>query len=140
MTVALAPVNAPTDANIGAFQDGYTQTLVSAQTVTATDTTANFTLPYIGAAAKAKMVVVITGAPAGTSPTLQVDFFESVDGGTTFNGTAALTSGAGLNAAGATWSAAATAPMYNQGHLKFTVGGTGGPSFVVSVYIVVWNR
>lgn len=138
MAVTLTNTSTPTDpGGQAAYPDGFTQLLVSGVTVTATDTTASFTLPYIAAGAKAKLVTVIT-AVSGTSPTLQVDYFESTDG-TNYNGTAALTSGAGLNAVGATWSSANSGAVFNQGHLKFTVGGTT-PSFTLSVYLVVWNR
>lgn len=137
MAVPLTLANTPDTANIGAFSDGYVQTLISAATTTATDTTAVLTLPYLSVNAKAKLVVVVT-ALSGTSPTIQADYFESADG-TNFNGTAAVTSGS-ISATGTTWGAVNSGPVFNQGRIKITIGGTGSPSATYSVYLVAWNR
>lgn len=122
-----------------AFPDGYLETLVSAQPITVTDTTAFFALPYLTASGKVKLVVNISALSGGSSPTLTVNFYESVDGGATYNSAAALTSGS-LNAVGVTFSSAASGPVYPQGRLGFTIGGTGTPTFTTSVYLAAWNR
>jgi len=139
MAVTLASSTAPVDGNVGAYLDGWVQTLVSAQPITVTDTTAYFTLPYMAVGGKVKLVVNISALTGGSSPTLTVAYAESIDGGATYNGTAALTTTA-LNATGITYTAVASGPVFNGGRLSFTVGGTGTPTFTTSVYMVAWNR
>lgn len=139
MAVTLASATAPVDANLGSYLDGWVQTLVNAQPITVTDTTAFFTLPYMTVGGKVKLVVNISALSGGSSPTLTVGYFESVDGGASYNGTAALTTTA-LNATGVTYTAAASGPVLNTGRLSFTIGGTGSPTFTTSVYLIAWNR
>ena len=139
MTVALASATAPTDPNIGSYFDGFVQTLVSAAAITVTDNTPYFTLPYMTVGGKVKLVVNISALSGGSSPTLTVAFAESIDGGTSYNGTAALTTTA-LNAIGVTYTAVASGPVYGGGRLSFTIGGTGSPTFTTSVFLVAWNR
>jgi hypothetical protein len=139
MTVALTLANNSIDANIGAFQDAYVQTLLSGASVTATDNTPYFTLPYMTVASKVKLIVNITALTGGTSPTLTVGLFESVDGGTSYNPTAALTTTA-LAATGVVYTAVAAGVVYPAGRLGLTVGGTGSPTFTVSAFLAVWNR
>lgn len=139
MTIALTQSQFLPDAGgQSAFPDGYIQTLVSGAAVTVTDTTPLFTLPYMTASGKVKLVVNLSALAGGTSPTLTVNYQESADA-TTYNPTAALTSGA-LSATGVVWSAVASGPVCSQGRLQFAVGGTGSPTFTVSVYLVAWNR
>lgn len=137
MAVASAVLSTPVDANSINFQDGFNATIVSAAAITVTDSTAVFQLPFMNANGKVKLVVEISALSGGTSPTLTVTYQETVDG-TNFNA-AALTSGS-LNATGNTWSAVASGPVFNQGKLVFTVGGTGSPTFTVSVSMVAWNK
>lgn len=139
MTVALASATAPTDANLGSYLDGWVQTLVAAQPITVTDNTPYFSLPYMAVGGKVKLVVNISALTGGSSPTLTVALAESIDGGTSYNGTAALTTSA-LNATGVTYTSAASGPVFAGGRLSFTIGGTGTPTFTTSVFLVAWNR
>jgi hypothetical protein len=140
MTVALTLSNLPLDiGGQNAYPDGYVQTLLSAAAVTVTDTTGYFSLPYMIAAAKVKLIVNISALSGGSSPTLTVGYFESVDGGTSYNPTAAVTTTA-LAATGVVYTAAATGPLFPGGRLGLTIGGTGTPTFTVSAYLAVWNR
>lgn len=139
MTVALAntpPTAVPVDAQYLAFETGFLLPLVSAQTITATGTTAAFALPYIAVAGKARLVVNIS-AISGTSAGLATNLFETVDG-TNYNSTAVLTI-ASQTATGTYWSSAASGPIYNQAQLSFTVVGTT-PSITFSAWLVAWNR
>jgi hypothetical protein len=136
MTVANALSTGAIDVNPETYPDGFASTLVAAQVVTATDTTADLVLPYMSPVGKQKIVVVVSAA-SGTSPTLTVDYLETLDG-VNYNGTAALTSGS-ITTTGVTWSAVASGPVWQHGRLRFTVGGTT-PSFTVSVYVVSFNR
>jgi hypothetical protein len=139
--VALAntpPVPAPVDSQYPAFQTGYIIPLISAATITASNTTNAFTLPYISVNAKSKLIVNVTAVSGTSTPGVTVNYFESPDGGTSYNATAALTSGA-LTATGEVWSSAAAGPIFNVGQLGFTVTGTT-PSITFSVWLAVWNR
>jgi hypothetical protein len=138
MTVALSESIGAVDANFTIAEVGYLATLVSGQTLTVTDSTPLFQLPYLTATGKVKLITEVASITGGTSPGVTVSYYESVDGGTTYNGTAALTSGA-LTATGATYSSVASGPVFNAGKLTFTV--TGSPTgIVLSVYLAAWNK
>lgn len=139
-TVALAatpPIPSSADGQYVSNEIGYSILLVSAQTLTTatTITTPTFTIPYMTATGKVKMVLEVS-AISGASAGIAVSYFETVDG-TNFNSTAALAI-ASQTATGAYWSAVATGPVFNQGQLSFTTAGT--PNVTFSVYLVVWNK
>src|SRR5437899_6348777 len=97
--------------NAGGFPDYYVSTLVPAGTsLTATDSTAVFTLPYITVTAKYRLVVNLATLTGGSSPTLTVTLSEDVASVATASNTAVATSGA-LSATGVTWVAAASGPI-----------------------------
>lgn len=141
MTVALAntpPTAVPVDAQYLAFETGFLLPIVIGASVTASGNTAVFSLPYITVGGKAKLILNISGLTGGSSPGLAVSFNESVDNGTSYNSSAAL-SIASQTANGTYYSAVATGPIFNAGQLQFTV--VGGPSaLVASVWLAAWNR
>lgn len=140
MTTTITPVNSSLDpGGQAAYPDGFLLTLLSAAAITATDNTNYFQLPYMTATGKVKLVVNISALAGGSSPTLTLGFYESVDAGASYNPTAALTTSA-LNATGVVYTAVASGPIYPAGRLAWTVGGTGTPTFTVSAYLVGWNR
>lgn len=118
------------------YPDFFNQPLLSSQVITASGNAGVLALPQILSAAKARLVVVAS-AVSGTTPSLTLNLFESVDG-TNFNGSAALTSGA-ITANGTTYTALVNGPFYPQMQVAYTVSGTT-PSFTLSAYLLVWNK
>lgn len=136
--MAVTLLNSPThvDGLYTAYETGFGLQLVSAYTITATDSTGIFSFPYVSLTGKARLIVDIT-AVSGASASLTVAYQESVDG-VSLNPTPALTTSA-LTATGVTWVASASGPIFNTGQLTCTVAGTT-PSVTFSAWLAVWNK
>lgn len=75
------------------------------------------------------VTVVVTAAPAGTSPTLVVNLQDASTSGGSYT---TRGSSATINAAGSYTFFAVVSDLFYR--VSFTVGGTGGPSFNTAVY------
>lgn len=130
------PSPAHVDSNYVSYEVGYVAQLVSGQVSTASDTSAYFSLPYIGVTAKARLILEIT-AISGSSAGLAVAFAESIDG-VGYNSTAVATIASQV-ATGTYWSSAVSGPIFNGGQIASTVVGTT-PSITWNLYLAVWNK